>query len=146
MAKTSKSGKYDVDYSDVKAMLASLTINMKKPWNNKIIQSTIKYCQSRIDTGKDINNKPFTALALRTIQAKGHDRPLQDTLAMRNGFTFTVSGNTLKIGNEMPYAKKHQFGDPLNKIPQRTFMGPPPDLAEQILAELMGDVNARKMD
>lgn len=109
-------------------------------WEDKRIhKSIIEYAQNRIQTRTEINGKPFTALALSTIERKGFDQPLVETgkMSRASSFRFTVKGNTLEVTNIAPYSSVHQFGS--KKVPRRSFIGRPPELNALIVSILLGN-------
>lgn len=54
--------------------------------------------------------KNFTPLSPATVAYRGKGKPLQDTGALRESITHKVSGNTVKVGTNKPYARMQNNG------------------------------------
>ena len=52
-----------------------------------------------------------------TIARKGSSRVLIDTGVLRGSFRQDITGNTLRIGTQVKYAKYHEEGDGVPKRP-----------------------------
>ncbi len=74
---------------------------------------------------KDVNGKRFAPLKPSTIKQKQSEnkipyRILRDTGQLLNSLNYSISGNEIRIGYAVPYAKYHQFGT--KKMAQRKIL------------------------
>jgi phage gpG-like protein len=86
---------------------------------------------------KDVKGNKFAPLKHSTIRQKErqHKIPykiLRDTGQLLNSLNYSISGNSIKIGYSVPYAKKHQHGT--KHIAQRKIL--PTDNSEIPLHEI----------
>ena len=92
-------------------------------WWRAVADFELQRSLRRIQTGRDIQGKPFVPLSPVTIKNKGNNRFLVDSGEMIRSFKIEANKEGFSIVNAKTYASEQNEGNPLKNIPQRQFMG-----------------------
>jgi len=74
----------------------------------KIGKALIDQIKMNIDIGNDVFGQKF--VPLKRISKDPNKKILIDTKLMYKSYGYRVSGNSVLLGNNVPYAPKHQLG------------------------------------